>query len=64
MPRAGGGFRTHLCYLKEGNKEGTTVSYDSILVVQNFQKMFQEIPGLPHSREIDYVIDLTSGQHP
>ena len=64
MPKVERGFSTHLCYLEEGNEEGTMVSLDSIPVVQEFQDVFQEIPGLPPSREIDFVIDLAPGAAP
>ena len=40
------------------------VSLDSIPVVRDFEDVFQEIPGLPPSREIEFVIDLAPGTRP
>ena len=40
------------------------IPLDALLVVREFANVFQDIPGLPPSREIDFVIDLTSGTWP
>ena len=64
MPQLEGGFSTRLCYFKKSTEEGTTMSLDSIPIVQEFQYIFQEISGLPPSREIDFMIDLAPGASP
>jgi hypothetical protein len=44
------------------NTKGTSLKYFSVL--QEFLDIFQEIPGLPPRREIDFSIDLVLGVAP
>jgi hypothetical protein len=44
------------------NTKGTSLEY--FLVLQEFEDVFQEIPGFPPRREIDFSIDLVSGVAP
>jgi hypothetical protein len=39
-------------------------SLEDFSVLQEFQDVFQEIPGLPPRREIDFSIDLVRGATP
>ena len=64
MPRPEGGSSTHLYYIEEETSKEVVIPLDSILVVSEFANVFQDIPGLPSSREIDFVIDLTPGTRP
>ena len=64
MPRPEGGSSTHLYYIEEETSKEVVLPLDSIQVVREFADVFQDIPGLPPSREIDFVIDLTSSTRP
>ena len=64
MPLLERGSSAHLYYIKEETSHEVVVSLDSIPVVQEFTYVFQEIPGLPPSREIMFVIDLAPGTRP
>ena len=44
------------------NTKGTSLKYFSVL--QEFLDIFQEIPGFPPRREIDFLIDLVPGASP
>jgi hypothetical protein len=44
------------------NTKGPSLEYFSIL--QEFEDVFQEIPGFPPKREIDFSIDLVPGAAP
>ena len=59
MPRPEGGSSTHLYYIEEETSKEVVIPLDSIPVVREFADVFQDIPGLPLSRKIDFVIDLT-----
>ena len=39
-------------------------SLEDFSVLQEFEDVFQEIPGFPPRREIDFSIDLVSGAAP
>ena len=64
MPRHEGGSSTHLYYIEEETSKEVVIPLDSIPVVREFADVFQDIPGLPPSREIDFVIDLTPDTRP
>jgi hypothetical protein len=38
------------------NTKGPSLKY--FLVLQDFEDLFQEIPGLPTKRDVDFFIDL------
>ena len=64
MPLPEGGSSTHLYYIEEETSKEVVIPLDSIPVVSEFADVFQDIPGLPPSREIDFVIDLMPGTRP
>ena len=64
MPRPEGGSTAHLYYIEEDTSKGGVIPLDSIPVVHEYSDVFQEIPGLPPSREIDFVIDLLPDTRP
>jgi len=46
-------------------KEAAEAKIEEIPIVQNFLDMFpEELPGLPHDREIEFTIDLLLGTRP
>ena len=45
-----------------GNAKGPRL--EDFLVLQEFKYVFQEIPGLPPRRDIDFSIDLVQGAAP
>ena len=61
MPRPEGGSSTHLYYIEEETSKEIVIPIDSIPVVREFSDVFQDISGLPPSRDIDFIIDLMSG---
>jgi len=44
--------------------EASDVEPKDIPVVQNFPEVFQEVPGLPPKREIEFAIELVPGTAP
>jgi hypothetical protein len=50
-------YETHM--EETDNTKGTSLKY--FLVLYEFEDVFQEIPGLPPRREIDFSIDLFPG---
>ena len=64
MPHPEGGSTAHLYYIEEDTSKEVVIPLDSISVVREYSDVFQEIPGLPPSREIDFVIDLLQGTRP
>ena len=61
MPRPEGGSTAHLYYIEEDTSKEVVIPLDSI---REYSDVFQEIPGLPPSREIDFVIDLLPDTRP
>ena len=64
MPRPEGGSTAHLYYIEEDTSKEVVIPLDSIPVVREYSDVFEEIPGLPPSREIDFVIDLLPDTRP
>ena len=64
MPRPEGGSTAHLYYIEEDTSMEVVIPLDSIPVVREYSDVFQEIPGLPPSREIDFFIDLLPDTRP
>ena len=54
----------HLYYIEDDTSSEFVVMLDSIPMVSEFLDVFGEIPGLPPSREIDFMIDLIPGTRP
>ena len=61
MPRLEGDSGTYLYCIADENSRDVVVPLDSIPVVRDFEDVFWEIPGLPPSCEIEFVIDLEPG---
>ena len=64
MSRPEGGSSIHLYYIEEETSKEVVIPPDLIPVVSEFADVFQDIPGIPPSRGIDFVIDLTPGTRP
>ena len=64
MPRPEGGSSAHLYYIEEYTSKEVVIRLYSIPVVREYSDVFQEIMGLPPSREIDFVIDLMPDTRP
>jgi hypothetical protein len=47
-----------------GEEKTKGPSLEEFSVLQEFEDVFQEIPGLPPKREIDFSIDLVPGVAP
>jgi len=58
MPLPQGGSRTHLYYHEEEISQEVVISICLILVVKDFEDVFQYKSRLPPSQEIEFIIDL------
>ena len=45
----------------EESKEGKEPELQDYPILQNFADIFQESPGIPHKRDIDFSINLVPG---
>ena len=57
------GFQLYAIHVEE-SKEGKEPELQDYPILQNFADIFQEPPGIPPKREIDFSIDLVPGTIP
>jgi hypothetical protein len=57
------GFQLYVAHVEESKKTKGT-SLEDFPILQEFEDLFQEIPGFPPKREMDLYIDLVPGAAP
>ena len=56
--------QVYAAYVKDTTSKESSQEIDAFLVLQEFVDVFQEVPGLPPRREVDFSIDLVPGVVP